>query len=753
MPAPGDNFSTDDVMAALYASGAAAPGQANMTPVNPYGAAPPPVPAPAGGPPTGAGPVDPYATLAITGQGGPPGQPTPGITPDTGRMLANSLTGTPQPPGAPGGGTGAPGPRKPLNAEDAADQDVTNAFGATAKSADQAAVLKNQAERDRLNAQADAMVQGNTKIAADDTAYYKARMANEAAADLETKQWMQDLDKKSKEEPNPHRWWDNTSSFGKAMWLASLAFSTMGQAKVGGKNIAGEMMSSEIDADIARQKDSLTRQIDAMKLKGQEIDKTSARKLADLQDVHAARVTRLMSLQQAMVLRAGAPGSTDDKAAVANANAELGKLAISEAQKKRELISGERQKTLDRQHEDYRAANTINAENNRQTNSIGAENERHTEDRIDKYNLAGIKFGEKLEGAGADKEHKDYIPLSPAAQIYRLDANGNKVLDESGQPEPVRIHKDAFKDVGPEAVNATALANGLHGLRDQMADSTTRGRLLKNDVALNSAVKSVLDPQIKAMGLRPGAETYKNVSEQILGEDYDSFMSRLKSNPDDVVQVLDQKIRDLPGDIQHKLAVVSDLREGESIGFGLPDTTGKKPTAPSPEDEQQRATGKAPAQLHLSGPDDFTGAAKYGDQIKDQLPTDLHKTVVEALGHFEAQNPSAVVGDAEAGAIESIKKSKADDKEKGDAIALVRQRADVARHVQESHESALKGYMSAEALRRSQSPFSPSTGKPEFSLPNTEDARRDLAARFELGGMTDAQLKELVDEVNTSLRN
>jgi hypothetical protein len=233
-------------------------------------------------------------------------------------------------------------------AADRAESDQINQVGRSrADLAD--AQIRSQA--DLLSRQAAVQEQGVREMQRADMDYQAARATAEAKADQETAQWLEQVTTLAQKEPSPDRWWDTRSSFGKALWGLGLVFSTIHAGITpGAKNAVLEMVKQEINNDVERQQQRLEREMQALKLTGQVMDKRQARLLSDMQDDHTMRLTRIQALEKAWLTRAATPGDPQKAAALAESQMFLDELKLGVIGKRRDVAVQQQNSALDRTH-------------------------------------------------------------------------------------------------------------------------------------------------------------------------------------------------------------------------------------------------------------------------------------------------------------------------------------------------------------------------------------------------------------------
>lgn len=392
-----------------------------------------------------------------------------------------------------------------------------------------------------------------------DQQYQRAREKARLDANAETAAWMRDLDKKVAEEPVPGRWWTNQTKFGQVMYLLSLSFGTMAQAKNPNlKNIALEMITKETESDMAEQRDRIKRQVDAMKLKGQVIDQRLQAQIADSKDDHTLLVSRLAMVQQAALERSNAPGPADQKAAMAEAASWAGQQRFVIAGERANKAYAERDSQLGRDAEMSRALLTDKRDRDIAAATIQKD-----------YDLAHISAGVKLAGQDAEK-FKDIRILHP-------DITGIRVVNATtGAPIKLPIgpvggfavstkHEGIEKEVTQGAELAQDRYALLKRVSKTLGDDEDLTVLLKRNPQLVSDLQKLGYQQARENDPR-GIVTDKDLisgMESALGGDLNSLSGRVASSTFSAGQgklkeVVDKAIRDMPAKVSNRFGSLVD---------------------------------------------------------------------------------------------------------------------------------------------------------------------------------------------------
>lgn len=511
-----------------------------------------------GGPP----PVAPQAPVAQPVQQEPssssaqppatpsPAQPQPTSNPATMQSTANQ-PGAPVVPVALDGKPLASGDvRGAVKEQNAALADETNRVVASE-------LAKTDALAAHANARAGIYEGHATAQGLVDQQYQKAREAARNDANAETAAWMRDLDKKVSEEPVAGRWWANQSKFGQVMYLLSLTFGAMAQAKNPNlKNIALEMIQKETDEDIAEQRDRIKREIEGLRLKGQKIDEKMQARIADARDDHTLLSSRLAIVQQAALERANAPGSADQRAAMAEAAQWAGQQRLNIAGERANKAFAERDSALNRDAEMARAMLT----DKRDRDLKAAELQKD-------YDLARIQAEVKLSGKD-DPRIKNSVVLNPFT-------TGIRVVNQAGQPVATPLSGNGgltvAKETEKEARQVADLAQDDYATMNRVSKELGKGEdinvLFKRNPQLVSdlvklgygAARNKLDPN--------GRVTDKDFQaglENAVGGDLDSLHGRLAAgahiaaDTGKLKALVDKQLRDYPKFVSNRLGALID---------------------------------------------------------------------------------------------------------------------------------------------------------------------------------------------------
>ncbi len=465
-----------------------------------------------------------------------------------------------------------------------------------------------------------------------DQQYQTAREAARNDSNAEAAAWQRDLDRKVAEEPAPGRWFANQSGFSKVMYVLSLAFGSMAQARNGNlKNIGLELITAEIAADVAAQRDKLKREVEALNKRGARIDQRTAERLADARDDHAMLGARLAVIQQAAMERANAPGPRDQQAAMLEAAQWAGQQRLAIAGQRADRAYAEREGKLNRDAENARALLT-----DRRTRDISA-----AEIQKD-YDLARITASSR-PGLGEAKL-QDTRTLNP-------DITGIRVVDsKTGQPAVTALSPTGglvvSKGVEKEAIQDAQLAQDRYATLKRVSSE------LGKDEDLNALLKR--NPQLISDIVKLGYQTSKendprgvvtdrdfsNNLESALGGDLNSLAGRVAAGTfaagqGNMKKLVDKALRDLPAKVSNRLGALVDAGIPGYEGNVRVDWTPKSVEIDEPKAPTTRQIDASYGiQTPLKSPQNL-------EQLKEAQ--DLEKRGVEALPPYRPGSQDKVI--------------------------------------------------------------------------------------------------------------
>lgn len=392
-----------------------------------------------------------------------------------------------------------------------------------------------------------------------DAQYQKAREAARQDANAETATWMRNLDQKVSEEPVASRWWSSQTKFGQVMYLMSLAFGALAQAKNPNlNNIALEMITKETEADMAEQRDRIKRQVDAMKLKGEVINQKLQAQIADSKDDHTLLATRLAMVQQAALERANAPGVADQKAAMAEAAQWAGQQRLTIAGSRADRAYAEREGQLNRDSENARALLTDKRDRDIAAATIQKD-----------YDLARITADVKLAGKDAEK-FRDTAVLHPDITGIRVvNTTSGRTVATPVSPTGGLVYNTKREGVDKELTQDSEMAQDryatLRRVSRALGDDDDIGTLLKRNPQLVSDLQKLGYQQARENDPR-GIVTDKDLTsgmESALGGDLNSLSGRIASGTFSAGQtklkeVVDKAIRDMPAKMSNRFGARLD---------------------------------------------------------------------------------------------------------------------------------------------------------------------------------------------------
>lgn len=481
-----------------------------------------------------------------------------------------------------------------------------------------------------------------------DEQYQAARAKARMDANAETAAWMRDLDKKVAEEPVPGRWWSNQTKFGQSMYLLSLAFGAMAQAKNPNlKNIALEMFQKETEEDMAEQRDRIKRQIEGLKTKGQVIDNRLQAQLSDSRDDHTLLVSRLAMVQQAALERSNAPGPADQRAAMSEAAQWAGQQRLTIAGERANRAYAEREGQLGRDSEMARAFMTDKRERDLKAAELAKD-----------YDLARLSASVKVSGK-EDPRVKDSVALSPGI-------TGMRVVDETGKPVDSPISHGGGVTVSraneKEARQTSEIASDKFAAMERVSRELSKGEdikvLLKRNPQLVSdivklgygAARGELDPN--------GRVTDKDFVaglENQLGGDLYTLKGRvatglgITANQAQMKDLVDKHLRDYPKFVSHKMGSLLDQAIPGYEGNVRVDWTPKSmeidaPSTPSTQQIDATYGIKTPITPPQTIGDLETAQAleKGGVQALPPYRPGSQDKVLKALEDFKGAMPSTI---------------------------------------------------------------------------------------------------------------
>ncbi len=403
--------------------------------------------------------------------------------------------------------------RAPLGTA-AAEGEALDDYGRATLNASRAQQASDADTQDRV---AQAYGQSYQDQARSDQEFQTARSMAHQAADAQTHAWLQEYTQKAQEEPNPHRWFENKSSVGKALWLISLAAGAINQGWNGGMapgggqlhNVALEMAQREIQDDINAQKLRLDKELGALKLKGQTLDVKNQRVLTDLADDHTRALGRLNALEQEYLARAKAPGKLQNAAADAQVTQWF-------AQQKMGLATRYRQEAVQ-----ARESELARAQQMRLAQMTDSRDRAIAAAQIQKdYDLAKLQSSTAgdVEKAKAQAEaRKDLRAASPQQTGFVLVGPDGKPVGDG----VVRVHKEDFEKFTNLGTNASQAYSDMGLIEQSLKDDSFADLMARQDPRLLQAINRLGYATAKAddPGGRVTDVDFSNAVKQRLGYD------------------------------------------------------------------------------------------------------------------------------------------------------------------------------------------------------------------------------------------
>jgi hypothetical protein len=674
--------------------GAMAPGMDTMSPFPDLPALPP------AGPPEPVNPMDPSQTLMVPGMDQPLAVPQPvdaisgagPIAPQTWAPPGQAPgMGAPEAPGAdalPALPTLGPPPGSVAGA-DAQEGQAFNEYSRNANLATQAAFAEKQSLAERQASAAEAQVQEWDKTKA---AHDRLYAAETERADQETAEWIKEMQISASSQPDPSRYFSTRSTFQAAAWGVGLVASAISAGADQSKNIALKMLNDAIDQDVAMQRDTIQRQMEVTRLKGDRMDKRQGRNLNRLGDNEAAAWQRWAAVEKYAMAKAAIPGAEAMKAAYMQT-------AMHAGEKKMEIT----EKRATRAHEEAqaRAGRAVQyAQLKEQTTARKADDLRQDkqqligvaqfeEERGDKYALATVKAG-GAAGVGADG-------IEPKDKRYIDRSTGFRIRYKDGREEDIFIPKEQHKEVS-ERVDAVSQELAAMGdLRKAITESDWSGRTFRSDQEFNAAVESMAGPRVKL--LNKGATTEADIArsyKSFLGYDPNSAISTVKGpSKAEMVSFIDKQIdvavRRAPQAVRNLGGI--KIPEGADVVFTpRQDLNIQDPIVPTTEDELATGGVKTPAAARPKTTDDVRRGAKVEagtgrPGALPDLPDDLDR-VISAYSSLATKSSPDNVREAVKKTLADIDAWEKSPKNKNPAAAD--DAADARLRVKAAQEDALK---------------------------------------------------------------
>jgi hypothetical protein len=450
-----------------------------------------------------------------------------------------------------------------------------------------------------------------------DARFEKANAHAKALADAETATWLQNLGNLAKQEPNPHRYWENTSGLGKALWLTGLVFSAAHVAITpGAKNAALDMLREEIRQDVALQDARLKREMSVEQLKGTTMTARHARNLTDAHDKRARELTRVQALERAWLARAEVPGDLDKQAAKAEAQ------LFFEQNLKLPLIQDvQRQKFAEKQAAVAQAHAAAQANQQREW-----QEGQNALDRQLRRDLAQIEL-ESKKGGRVPGYDENGIPVLRQVQSGTGAGASTGLIIKGPDGKPVggdgvlRVRDDKQLQ---DATEVTEKAN-----RRYHAMQKLRTLLAKHGGAIDTAMAlgvGVTDPELMATINQLGYEIAKEHDPRITNQDFSkgvgqamgfdpngNWLERGKfaTNTKDILAKLDADLSEMPNHVSNSLNKYVDgsiMGQGSKAVWQPVDLKSPEPKVPTSAETEGR-----PKPYDATA---VTGVADYDKKVK-----------------------------------------------------------------------------------------------------------------------------------------
>lgn len=595
---------------------------------------------PQGEAPSGFNPyADPSAALAAGGygsgnvqpmgpgdRGAPPNLAVPGnqlLDPNTGLPVTPDSAATP--PGAPPPGVAGPaqpaqpdqvGPVPPTIDSVRAPGDVTGSQTDEAKALNEESRLKMAAAGAQFDAgdaaqrrMADAWNKSADQVTREQETFAMAREAAHRQASAENAEWATQMDAQAAKQPDHHHWWENQSSFGKALYLAGLAFSTYGASKVyGAKNPAADMMMKAIDDDVAEQKERLSRQTQALRERGTQMRQDQASKVTDLQDTYSKKIMRLETVRQALLEQAKQPGPADRQAALLRAQGEIEAAKTKILAQRTENSVKQSEGALARASEERKTANTNWTSRANNNDTIKGENQRNADTLQKDRDLAQISASAKL----AEKSSVDLKDIRGTSQEL-----GVTMIGEDGKPTDFKTHKDSDANVkaGQIAQAANQRMDDLAYIQKAIKNDTFTSLMTGKDAEMNARIVRLSydtaksdDPSSKVSDNDFSFAVKQNFGYDMTGGVVDK--AKFAMNKAATESLIKDEMRSMPQRVANKLQVYNDtLLNGSKSHLIWTPKSMEAPEAPGHNATQALRDAGLPVKLEVPRtPEEFRKA-------------------------------------------------------------------------------------------------------------------------------------------------
>lgn len=548
--------------------------------------------------------------------------------------------GAPRPPTdvLASGAVGAPKKAKPGKVDDvtaanaALDLSILDAADANAR----AAMGQNEAARQLAERRAGSAEEFAGRQADADTKFQAARAQAQADSDRETAQWMGELESQAKKEPNPQRWFAQKSTFGKAMFLLSLAFGTKAAASAPGvQNVGLAMWKEEMDRDVGEQRARLAREMEVLRTKGQVMDRRTAQRMANIKDDHSIRAGQLLALEKAALERANAPGSADDQQAMLQAHSWLAQQRMSVAATRSQQAYQSKEAKLGRAHAAWM-----------QANAQAFQAEQKGLDRIQEALMKNMEISGKVAAAGVTAQGNEmtFDPQYSGIAVTRK-VNGKMVA------EPLTVSKEQHAEMLQLSQPPQRAIADLLVIKKAMQDGSFVSRVAGADPELTAALNrsayqtaKINDPK----GIVTNAD-FANGMKTSIGFDMSTVAGRalaeakMAASGRDIADSIDKEINRLEVATTQELNATVDASKlrGGTIAWRAVNRNVQESEPESLDEATARVTGKDTS----SGPITSVGQLEEAQKAGKALPA-YGKLTERKLGFSPGTSHAAVVKDA-----------------------------------------------------------------------------------------------------------
>lgn len=498
----------------------------------------------------------------------------------------------------------------------------------------------------------------------------KARAAAEAQADLDNAKWMDDLQAKAKEEPLPGRWWHDQGHLGQALWALGLVFSSAHAAITpGAKNAALDMVRQNIQNDMDEQRARIGREEAVLKLKGSMLEKNQARTMADLNDDHSARMTRIMSLKRAWDARASVPGDLDAQAAKAESELFFAQnLMLPTVHQRRGELVQAREAQLNRNFQAGQQARAQAFQDKQRQAQEAFQKQMEDIQFEHKKALAPVSIsgGYSLGPTGrpVDKEGRPlYQTIQRGTGLVLTDGKGNLVASPvpGSQPGDLSFRadkEDQFKAANAAVDDANLRFRNLTRLRDLMQDQSFVTGIASGstDPEFESLLAALGPENAKKHDTRvTDLDAAKGLQEAIGFNPDGKIADRVKffSQRDKIVALVQSQLDRMPKEVTAKLREFNDAEvngQNTELVWEPPDMSAPKVKQKTSIDFLPKDFQPPTADTPVKGEDDYLKRKNTETEDPGQrgylLKPHDDSAVSEVINGAENRSPSTVYAKA-----------------------------------------------------------------------------------------------------------